>query len=188
MKEAIEKALKTWYPIDHPLRLDPRHPAIKLAGEAGEILDLYGKHEYKPSFDWWTCKKCGYTRDGYHLESGECLAISLQQDFYTPLILDELGDLWYYLRILAYQTNTDLTDKYPSGDKMDKSLAWLNLAASQFHWDFVVENRVNSGRLQVVYHELLNILSLLNTTIDELTELNYIKLNSDPTNHGWKGA
>ena len=33
-------ALKTWYPTDNSLHLNPRHPAIKLAGEAGEILDF----------------------------------------------------------------------------------------------------------------------------------------------------
>ena len=33
-------ALATWYPADNPLHLDPRHPTIKLAGEAGEVLDF----------------------------------------------------------------------------------------------------------------------------------------------------
>lgn len=39
----IEKILKTWYPEDHPLHLDPLHPAIGLAGEAGGAIKAIQK-------------------------------------------------------------------------------------------------------------------------------------------------
>lgn len=35
-----QKALATWYQPDDPRYLDHRHPLIKLAGEAGELLDF----------------------------------------------------------------------------------------------------------------------------------------------------
>ena len=95
-------ALATWYDKSNPLHLDPRHPVIKLAGEAGEILDLYGKHEYKPGFDWWNCKHCGQIEN--------CGKLNNSCPGYIPLILDELGDYSYYLRILAYQKEMTFED------------------------------------------------------------------------------
>jgi hypothetical protein len=71
--EAIEIALRTWYPKDHELHFNPHHPLGKLLGEWGELLDDYMKSIYKP----------GYV--------------------FQPE--DELGDIWYYLRILSYQRN-----------------------------------------------------------------------------------
>lgn len=72
--EAIKLALKTWYPEGHSLYLNPHHPLGKLAGEWGELYDDYYKFLYKP---------------GYKFE---------------PLGSGELGDIWYYLRILCHQS------------------------------------------------------------------------------------
>ena len=55
----IEKCLKTWYEPDHSLHLDPLHPALGLAGEAGELLDLYKKERFKDGVSWWDCVHCG---------------------------------------------------------------------------------------------------------------------------------
>lgn len=68
---SIGLALKTWYPKDHKLHLNPHHPLGKLAGEWGELLDDYMKLLYKP---------------GYKFDP-----------------INELGDIWYYVRVLAYQ-------------------------------------------------------------------------------------
>jgi hypothetical protein len=38
MDKAIKYVLETWYEPDHPLYLDPLHPAIGLAGEAGKLF------------------------------------------------------------------------------------------------------------------------------------------------------
>jgi len=72
--EIQQRALKTWYPNGHALHFETLHPLIALAGEAGELLNLYKKDRFKPGFHagHWDYK-------------------------------DELGDCLYYLAILAYQ-------------------------------------------------------------------------------------
>lgn len=75
--QAVEIALRTWYPKNHPLHYNPHHPLGKLLGEWGELLDDYMKSLYKP---------------GYEFEPE-----------------DELGDIWYYIRVLCYQK--DITPK-----------------------------------------------------------------------------
>lgn len=67
--KAIDKALLTWYPVDHYLHLNPHHPLMKIIGEWGELLDDYAKLTYKPNYE------------------------------FKPI--DELGDIWYYDRILT---------------------------------------------------------------------------------------
>lgn len=207
MNDAIEKALLTWYPKDHELHMDTRHPAIKLAGEAGEILDLYGKDQYKPGFDWWNCKHCGQDRNDHLILSfvdNHKLACNIdykKQDYqyYTPLVLDELGDLYYYLRILAYQNDVEfitvscetINNYMPDGVKYDSDdmynvLSALSYLSSQYSITLRVSNF--SFMIVVMFNILMDVLLLLDTNLNELTELNYIKLNSDSTNHGWKGA
>lgn len=68
-EKSVKIALRTWYPKDHKLHLNPHHPLGKLLGEWGELLDNYMKSVYKPSY------------------------------VFEPL--EELGDIWYYLRILC---------------------------------------------------------------------------------------
>ena len=79
--EIQERALKTWYPRDHYLHLEPVHPVLAIAGEAGEIADQWKKHIYKPGVE--------YTREQF---------------------LEELGDLLYYVAIRAYQLDITLDD------------------------------------------------------------------------------
>lgn len=194
MDKAIELALKTWYDKDNPLHLDPLHPAIKLAGEAGELLDLYGKDQYKPGFSWWDCEHCGYGDASHTLE--RCPYISQSDEnilrgTYTPLVLDELGDLWYYVRILAYQLDVDpgtLAIGVNKGCSILQSLSWLSVYSSQGLNSFLLGGQFSRAVVGDAYRHLLNILKHLDTDLDHLTELNYQKLNSDPTNHGWKGA
>ena len=69
-----QRALKTWYPPEHDLHGDKLHPILALAGEAGELANLYKKDRFKPGFE--------ASDDDY---------------------IDELGDCLYYLAILAYQ-------------------------------------------------------------------------------------
>jgi hypothetical protein len=52
LDEAIQKSLLTWYPENHPLRLNPHHPLGKLLGEWGELLDDYMKSLYKPGYEF----------------------------------------------------------------------------------------------------------------------------------------
>ena len=186
MNKAIEYALLTWYPKDHPLHLDPRHPAIKLAGEAGELLDLYGKHEYKPKFDWMNCKRCKQPKDAHfpdmpYICGGMC-------EYYTPFVLDELGDWSYYHRILSY-INKDINfERNSYYTKLDSALVMLNSISSIICGEVVLENKLNTSNLRIARNIFEDVLSILDVELNHITELNYQKLNSDLTNHGWKGA
>lgn|SRR3990167_1638414 len=170
----IEKVLKTWYAQDDLRHFDPRHPAIKLAGEAGELLDLYGKHEYKPGFDWW--------RPGY--ES------ALFQNRVPP-VLDELGDWFYYWRILCYQDgNIALDTLEQAGLKGDIFSLLTDLAKHSINLlvDYKNSQFINTEELCLAGKVFLDILATLDCSIEKLAELNYQKLNRDVSHHGWKGA
>lgn len=196
-------ALKTWYDKSSPLHLDPRHPCIKLAGEAGEILDLYGKEEYKPNFSWWDCKHCGWNREGHNDETLSC---RIKVEFlglpkcYTPLILDELGDYSYYLRILAYQKQVTFEELcrgidnavanrmyYFCGDLL-YSLSQLSYVSSELLVEFTRIGRIQLGDLKDCAYFFLAVLDKLNTPLSQVLDLDYKKLNSEETAHGWKDA
>ena len=66
-------ALETWHNIDVPKNEQINHAMLQLAAEAGEVVKLWAKHLYKP---------------GHEIDRDK--------------VLDELGDLWYYVRIVAY--------------------------------------------------------------------------------------
>jgi hypothetical protein len=190
MDKAIEQVLKTWYEPDHPLHLDPLHPAIGLAGEAGELLDLYKKEQFKDRVSWWDCVHCSHSRI-MHL-NGNCIQPKTLKDDcdcdnYTPKILDELGDLFFYKRVLGYIA------KHPNS-KFDSEvsevvilLADLNLFAAQLLYDLIHRRELDTGRLKLVQERLDRILEICNCTLDKLTELNYAKLK-DGDNHGWESA
>jgi len=76
-----KRALETWYAADDPRRHELTHPILKLAGEAGELANLHGKDLYKPGF------------------KAELFAY-----------LDELGDAFYYIAILAYQLGVTIDE------------------------------------------------------------------------------
>lgn len=179
-----ELALLTWYKPDNPLYRNPEHPIIKLAGEIGELLDLYGKHKYKPGFDWIVCKVCKCSKE-QHFEEKSPYACKN----YTPLVLDELGDIWYYLRILAWIYDLGLL---PSSLN---ATTGYTIKMMYHHADNILNGGYHENRnfevmyrIQSIYDCLLELLEHLDTTIEELTLLNYYKLNSDETNHGWKDA
>lgn len=186
--EYQQKALKTWYTPDNPLYLDPKHPLIKLAGEAGEILDLYGKHEYKPGFDWWNCKNCKHPK---HTDFRFCWVSGCTCRAYIPLVLDELGDFSYYLRVCMWQSrmnfySTAIDGFYPYDDNIEKYLGELAyLASSQYRY-WLQSGKVSKGRYHRIIYNFMNILFKIDTPLEELLELNYTKLNSEPTAHGWK--
>ena len=189
-----ELALLTWYEPDNPLYHNPEHPTIKLAGEIGELLDLYGKHKFKPGFNWFVCK-CGHVHtedcneiiydwesdDGY-----ERITVRCECEKYIPLVLDELGDIWYYLRILAWMNDVELSElNLEDADETSEkeAIETMYISASAI----LAIGRIKLP-LQSIYSYLILLLDRLDTTIEELTLLNYYKLNSDDTNHGWKNA
>lgn len=195
MNDAIELALKTWYAVDHPLHLNPRHPAIKLAGEAGEILDLYGKHECKPGFDWWNCKLCKKSKSEHQNTSQYCYHWSDRKpnnnDRYTPFVLDELGDFTYYLRILCYIHKIPLqsiqSENYHYWG-IDKILAIMAQNSCVILNDWLDREKIDVSRLKVIWGCLIALFGKLGVTWDEVIELNAIKLIDDPNHNGWENA
>ena len=186
-------ALATWYPTDSPLHLDPRHPAIKLAGEAGEILDCFGKHEYKPNFDWMQCKNCSKI----HPSTPPGWANMCPE--YTPLIMDELGDYSYYLRILAYQKGisfeelckpySEVNNKlWYSNDDLLELLSDLYSTSGKVLSSYLETNNIWTGKLTDCALYFLAILDNLDIKLQNVLDLNYKKLNSEPSNHGWRSA
>lgn len=68
------RALRTWHNDDVPGSTRINHAILGLVGEAGELAEMWKKHQYKPGRE------------------------------YTELqFLDELGDVLYYLVVLAYE-------------------------------------------------------------------------------------
>lgn len=190
--DAISKALKTWYEKDHPLHLDPLHPVIALAGEVGELLDLYKKEQFKDGVSWWDCAKCKKSID-YHY-GGSPKYCSADGTKYTPKILDELGDLWYYIRILAYQSDADLSmwTNYHQVKDPSSSLPWLvrlNKKCAGLLWQLTDGhsnqlNEIDTNKLRIAFEHFQRLLTQLDYTLDELTELNWQKLR-DGDNNGW---
>ena len=66
-------ALETWHGKDVPKNEQINHAMLQLAAEAGEVVKHWVKHMYKP-----------------------------EHEINRDIVLDELGDLWYYVRIIAY--------------------------------------------------------------------------------------
>ena len=148
IKNAIELALKTWYPPDHPLHLNPHHPLGKLLGEWGELLDDFMKLLYKPNY------KSNFT--------------------------DELGDMWYYIRILSYQQNYEpkifRMEREYSPDKLIAMAIKMVCQSFESLKPGSNEFRFNRFALDESYTVLLLLLDKFGITLDELTERNWQKL------------
>ncbi len=158
MNKSIETALKTWYPKNHALHFDPIHPAMGLAGEIGEWINLHKKDEFK---------------SGYEL--------SKENE------IDELGDIWYYLRILMYQFNfeTYMTMYSPPATTLHHAMGELAQSSGE------ILSRVfpNSFNAHIVKYNIGNIFEHLDCYINgnlgmsltELTEINWEKLKPGST-------
>jgi len=150
------KALETWYPPDHPLYKDPEHPLLGLVGEAGEIVDQWKKHRFKPGY------QC--SREGF---------------------LDELGDLWYYLRILCWLTEfRPLTTPLDPGANDGIVLVNLSHQCSKLAYKYEIFSKQERKQSLIHITSFLKYrLGNLDCDLDELTELNYQKLKG---RHGWE--
>ena len=79
MDKIQERALETWYEENHGLHFDFVPSTLGLVGEAGEFADLIKKLQFKPGAE-----------------------ISMSD------LSNELGDVLYYVAILAHQIGFDL--------------------------------------------------------------------------------
>jgi NTP pyrophosphatase (non-canonical NTP hydrolase) len=153
-----QRTLKTWYPKNHKLHNDPLHPLVGLAGEAGELLNLWKKNEYKPGFK--------ATREQW---------------------LDELGDLLYYLAIALYQCQIPVASMHlVSGWPVLNDIAKLDRIAAEI-LDLYLEETlswpIKSRMLIEAMHLVTVITSNFYCTLDELSKMNREKLKDGK--HGW---
>jgi hypothetical protein len=146
LNEAIEIALRTWYPEGHILREDHHHPLGKLLGEWGELLDDYMKSLYKL---------------GYEFEPQ-----------------DELGDIWYYTRILIWQLNCAELDLevVPFGGSDDLIMAIVMREIAGAFISFKRGDLITLDFLLVAYTGLVVIAEENNLSLDDLTVSNWEKL------------
>jgi len=110
--------------------------------------------------------------------------------------LDELGDLWYYLRVRAAQIGkfkfleVALHINDPLGLVTTISYLCNDLASYHLISNYVVDGCSRTGIysesavLDIIYSLLLIRLQQLDATIEELTEINYQKLSGGK--HGWE--
>jgi hypothetical protein len=87
--------------------------------------------------------------------------------------VDELGDIWYYLRILAYQNNHELKELgFNVRVATDIAIALVMIdVANAF-----VEKHMANIKLDVIYTVLVGIAARYEITIDDLTHFNWEKL------------
>lgn len=71
---------------------------------------------------------------------------------------------------------------------MNILLADLNLRAAFVLNIYVTSRVIFYSDLVYLTGVFLGVLKALDYPLEKLIELNYSKLNSDETNHGWKGA
>lgn len=133
------------------------HALMGLAGEAGEMIDQYKKYLYKDGFR--------YSREEF---------------------LDELGDFWYYLRIVShlkgirFLTSQSYILPYPELNILVKILVVSSKMLEDY---YIISTDITNDRLYDLYSCLLTRLSELGCTIEELTQLNYDKLSD--SKHGY---
>ncbi len=88
---------------------------------------------------------------------------------------DELGDNWYYLRILAYQNNHELKDSVDYlGVSIDQIIAQCIFVSSGWFCGLSLEPI--SYILNSIYSAIVQIAEQYNLTIDQLTASNWEKL------------
>lgn len=185
-----QNALLSWYKEGNPLRLEPRHPLIKLAGEAGELLDLFGKHEYKPGYNWLEKCECKHNKNSHDYLG--CLEKQCDCKFFYPIILSELGDCSYYLRIITWQQGVSfetLCQSFePFTTTLEELLNDLAYRSVKLHKRWLKFQIIDKSELQILTFIFLSILHRLDVDLDTVLELNYKKLNSEETQHGWSQA
>ena len=161
--EAIRLSLETWYPKDNPLHFGLHHPLGKLVGEWGELLDDYMKWRYKPEY-------------------GKLAGLPFKP-------LGELIDVWYYIRILAYQQDISLDenfrnwfsdDQWTDGKPIDFlitcAITKAGVSFTYLHEDGRVATGIMIQTIRQNFTALLKICELSNLTIDQLTKASWEKL------------
>jgi len=93
--------------------------------------------------------------------------------------LGELVDIWYYIRILAYQTNTKVRATYFGSSKINYLISCAIEKSSGMFCRLILEDQIDHilpPALNYNYTILSKICELSNLTIDQLTEASWEKL------------
>lgn len=188
--QAQEKSLASWYKEENPLRLEPRHPLIAMIEESGELMGCFKKHNFKPNWNWFERCECKHV-EAHHLAKG-CLVPGCSCRGFYPIILAELGDYSYYLRIVTYQQEVSfemLCDAFePFTASLEELLNDLVYRSARLHKKWLKFNTIDKMELQVIVFIFLTILERLEVSLETVLDLNHKKLNSEDTQHGWSAA
>jgi len=94
--------------------------------------------------------------------------------------INELMDIWYYILILAYQTETDLEILSHRNDERVDYLISLAINISNHHFLYLITESVAGAGLSTSLNRIYSILSriceLTDLAIDQLTEASWQKL------------
>jgi hypothetical protein len=100
---------------------------------------------------------------------------SIYKPGYTFEPENELGDIWYYLRILAYQNDHELRDSVEYGNEnVDRIIAICTLIASE--WFLGMSLEPACYMLNSMYSAIVQIAERYDLSIDNLTTSNWQKL------------
>ncbi len=151
---------------------DLENPALKFFGENGELTDYIAKWLYKPGFQ-------------------------LDQEH----IIAELGDAWYYWRILVNNlglsksiqsviNDMNINDLYTENLRLSDCLAEMGCAAGEILYSIIRQKSEdmrdhNLENLITWFIYFIEALHNLDITLDRIHDYNVIKLNKNK-NHGWK--
>jgi len=92
-----QRALRTWHTSAMPANLQRDHAILGLAGEAGEVADLHKKDVFKPGHESTRAQR-----------------------------LDELGDVLYYVAILAHLDDCTIEQlSQMNADKLADGHGWV---------------------------------------------------------------
>lgn len=171
----------------------------------GGLLKLYKKERFKGGVSWWDCVHCGHSHKSHKYREGEfhhCnepikssetdILYDCHCNNHVPKNLDELGDWWYYLRILAWQQKIDLSEwtlpkKRFVPDDMFMILAHLNSFCAKLLLIYEDNENIEKLELATAFSWFQDVLFLLDFSLDQLTEQNYDKLK-DGDNNGWQAT
>ena len=158
MDKYTELAMRTWYPVAHPLHSHKTPAMLGLIGEAGEVADLIKKFRYK---------------------------------YGTPIdrtrVLEEVGDYWYYLRVVAYLESVSLDAVLfvanSNRPRLGKDLEVLAMHLCYESAKLAIDYEKGFNQITQCMEVLLAILDVFSCTLEELTAVNYNKLAGG--RHGW---
>jgi hypothetical protein len=176
VEEAIEISLRTWYPKDHPLHNNPHLPLGKLLGEWGELLDDYADANKTDDTKFHLMKllaKWGKLMDDYMK--------SLYKPGYEFEPEDELGDIWYYIRVLCWQRDHKPENAFEIKvlDRLQETDYIIAKTAGIISSSFLTiaqDYNYHISTLDYVYSALVEIARRYNLTLDQLTASNWEKL------------